>query len=55
MKPHLLFAGFSLTVSAAVAQINTVQSVAPGVYFHEGDPRRGHIKLNPLQPPGLIG
>jgi glyoxylase-like metal-dependent hydrolase (beta-lactamase superfamily II) len=25
-----------------VAQINTVQTVAPGVYFHEGDPRRGH-------------
>jgi len=24
------------------AQINTVQTVAPGVYFHEGDPRRGH-------------
>ena len=26
----------------AAAQINTVQTVAPGVYFHEGDPRRGH-------------
>jgi cyclase len=24
------------------AQINTVQTIAPGVYFHEGDPRRGH-------------
>ena len=27
---------------ALLAQINTVQTVAPGVYFHEGDPRRGH-------------
>jgi glyoxylase-like metal-dependent hydrolase (beta-lactamase superfamily II) len=27
---------------AAFAQINTVQTVAPGIYFHEGDPRRGH-------------
>jgi cyclase len=25
----------------AVAQINTVQNIAPGVYFHEGDPRLG--------------
>lgn len=24
------------------AQINTVQTVAPGVYFHQGDPRFGH-------------
>jgi cyclase len=24
------------------AQINTVQTVVPGVFFHEGDPRRGH-------------
>ena len=24
------------------AQIGTVQTVAPDVYFHEGDPRRGH-------------
>ena len=28
--------------SLALAQINTVQTVAPGIYFHEGDPRRGH-------------
>jgi cyclase len=27
--------------SAAMAQINTVQNIAPGVYFHEGDPRLG--------------
>src|SRR5688572_8207754 len=28
--------------SAACAQINTVQKLSPTVYFHEGDPRRGH-------------
>ena len=38
----LVLAGFGLTASPGLAQINTVQSVAPGVYFHEGDPRRGH-------------
>jgi cyclase len=27
---------------AAFAQINTVQKLSPNVYFHEGDPRRGH-------------
>src|SRR5687768_16403148 len=27
---------------AAFAQINTAQKLAPNVYFHEGDPRRGH-------------
>jgi len=32
----------ALLAGAASAQINTVQAVAPGVYFHEGDPRRGH-------------
>lgn len=26
----------------ATAQINTVQELAPGIYFHEGDFRRGH-------------
>jgi glyoxylase-like metal-dependent hydrolase (beta-lactamase superfamily II) len=34
----LLLAG----AAAAFAQINTTQTVAPGVYFHEGDPRHGH-------------
>lgn len=29
-------------VTTAVAQIDTVQTVAPGVYFHQGDIRRGH-------------
>jgi cyclase len=33
---------FFLPVFVASAQVNTVQSVAPGVFFHEGDPRRGH-------------
>lgn len=33
---------FGASASNAQAQINTVQAVAPGVYFHEGDPRRGH-------------
>ena len=27
--------------ASALAQINTVQEIAPGVYFHEGDPRLG--------------
>jgi glyoxylase-like metal-dependent hydrolase (beta-lactamase superfamily II) len=29
-------------VSALSAEINTTQTVVPGVYFHEGDPRLGH-------------
>jgi glyoxylase-like metal-dependent hydrolase (beta-lactamase superfamily II) len=39
-----LFAALSLLASPASvrAQINTVQPIAPDVYFHEGDPRRGH-------------
>lgn len=40
--PSTHFAALLLSAAAAVAQINTVQQVAPGVYFHEGDPRRGH-------------
>lgn len=36
-------AALMLAITGSVsAQINTVQQVAPGVYFHEGDPRRGH-------------
>jgi glyoxylase-like metal-dependent hydrolase (beta-lactamase superfamily II) len=35
-------AAFLMFGSTALAQINTVHTVAPGVYFHEGDPRRGH-------------
>ena len=37
---HLLW-GVALVTSSS-GQINTVQKIAPGVYFHEGDPRRGH-------------
>jgi cyclase len=39
----LPFLAASLLLSApGFAQINTTQTVVPGVYFHEGDPRRGH-------------
>lgn len=34
-------AAFSLPATG-LAQINTVQTIAPHVFFHEGDPRRGH-------------
>jgi len=34
-------AGWGLLATGR-AQINTVQTVAPGVYFHQGDPRLGH-------------
>jgi glyoxylase-like metal-dependent hydrolase (beta-lactamase superfamily II) len=40
--PHVVLAVLGFASSEAVGQINTVQLVAPGVYFHEGDPRRGH-------------
>lgn len=33
---------FLALTSLGLAQINTVQTIAPDVYFHEGDPRRGH-------------
>lgn len=39
------FAALLLPLAAAVsspAQINTVQVVAPGIFFHQGDPRFGH-------------
>ncbi len=39
---RILLVAPSLAVSAAVAQIDTVQNLAPGVYFHQGDIRRGH-------------
>lgn len=45
MKPLRLTLGllaFGLIAARGFAQINTVQTIAPGVYFHEGDPRRGH-------------
>ncbi len=43
-KPWPLLAVLSAVAAAlppAEAQINTVHQVAPGVYFHEGDPRLG--------------
>ena len=40
--PSIVLTVLLLAAPAAVAQINTVQTLAPGVYFHEGDIRRGH-------------
>ena len=37
----VFFALFAV-LTAGRGQINTVHTVAPDVYFHEGDPRRGH-------------
>lgn len=37
----LAFLAVLSTPSIGLAQINTVQGIAPGVYFHEGDPRLG--------------
>ena len=39
LMPSLVLCLFA---TAGLAQINTVHQVAAGVYFHEGDPRRGH-------------
>ena len=41
-SPLFCFAVLALGASAAMAQIDTVQTIAPGVYFHQGDNRRGH-------------
>lgn len=38
----LALASFAGISPAARAQIETVQEIAPGVFFHQGDPRRGH-------------
>ncbi len=40
--PTFGFAALLFGTAVASAQINTVQNAAPGVYFHEGDPRHGH-------------
>ena len=32
----------AILTAPLLGQINTVQTVVPSVYFHEGDPRRGH-------------
>ena len=34
--------GLFLLPLVGLGQINVVQTVAPEIYFHEGDPRRGH-------------
>src|SRR5882724_1301489 len=41
MNFRVLFFAAALAAPAS-GQINTAQPVAPSVYFHEGDPRRGH-------------
>jgi glyoxylase-like metal-dependent hydrolase (beta-lactamase superfamily II) len=38
----IAFTALALARVPAPAQINTVLPVVPDVYFHEGDPRRGH-------------
>jgi len=38
----IIFNALVLAGLPAAAQINTTQTVVPGVFFHEGDPRRGH-------------
>jgi glyoxylase-like metal-dependent hydrolase (beta-lactamase superfamily II) len=42
MKPSHPSLAALLACAPLVAQINTVKQVTPGVYFHEGDIRRGH-------------
>lgn len=43
MKPSLIvLLALLVAPMPGHAQINTVQTVAPDIYFHEGDPRRGH-------------
>lgn len=42
IKPFLTLLLALLLSATGRAQINTVQVVAPGVYFHQGDPRLGH-------------
>lgn len=42
--PRLAFSAGCIVAAAlpAAGQIDTVQTIAPGVYFHQGDLRRGH-------------
>lgn len=42
LRPLFACALFSAAVAPLVAQVETVQEIAPGVYFHQGDSRRGH-------------
>ena len=37
-----ILVALSVFASVGFSQINTVQKITPSVYFHEGDPRRGH-------------
>jgi len=39
--PLIAALSFLAAPASSPAQINTVQNIAPGVYFHEGDPRLG--------------
>ena len=41
-RSRILACAIGASAGAVSAQINTVQTVVPGVYFHEGDIRRGH-------------
>jgi glyoxylase-like metal-dependent hydrolase (beta-lactamase superfamily II) len=41
LHSFLVLLGLALAPAAAHAQIGAVQNIAPGVYFHEGDPRLG--------------
>lgn len=40
--PLICALAFLAAPASGLAQVNTVQAIAPDVYFHEGDPRRGH-------------
>jgi len=40
--PRFAFLAGLAAVAPLTAQIDTVQPIAPGVYFHQGDLRRGH-------------
>src|SRR4051812_43570024 len=42
LRPGLFCLLFGVIIAPGFAQIETVQTVAPGVYFHQGDSRRGH-------------
>lgn len=41
-RPAVLAATAAACLAPLHAQIDTVQTIAPGVYFHQGDLRRGH-------------
>ena len=41
-RPGSLLVALSVFASVGLSQINTVQKITSSVFFHEGDPRRGH-------------